>query len=528
MSAPDMNNKPAEDSDIIRRFFERDESALSDVNRKYGSYCSTIARNILGNEQSAEECVNDTLMRLWEEKEISPSRHAMQSKVDIDFACDFGLVLVLDRFEAKTYFIYYEADDKLLVFRNGDGFDFISNLGWGIYARKYESDGTRREFIITDEDRGAPVKVPKPDPDEFIDPSTFESEPDVFVPDNAEFYENGAFVSFLPTVSEEDAFGLDPIDLGASENYRIVYDSNKQLGNVPVEFNGHQALLGDFFDIDHNIVRLIELYYGVDGYSYENPEWGYYDPRTRGFTSLLKCTDNEEWNVIEITDDYLVFRDGYSGTYMLIERSSLSAGGEPNIIRIGEGLTSGKFEYVIGGDGMFYFNAFDADGSNWMYSYELASGRLSKMIPNAYPALYSGELYYVDNCITDAENKRVSNGAVLRSLDSKRAFRLSDLTLKTKKGIYKTRSLRIRGNDYTVLYNALTDENIFGVKGDSLYAESVSDSLITISGHVLVLFDMANNRLVTCSGKYYYNYYGIIDGRNVVYSLYYMYWMMPK
>ncbi|MDE7229532.1 MAG: sigma-70 family RNA polymerase sigma factor [Oscillospiraceae bacterium] len=61
-----INNKTAEDSDIIRRFFDRDESALSDVNRKYGSYCSTIARNILGNEQSAEECVNDTLMRLWE------------------------------------------------------------------------------------------------------------------------------------------------------------------------------------------------------------------------------------------------------------------------------------------------------------------------------------------------------------------------------------------------------------------------------------------------------------------------------
>lgn len=65
MSAPEMN-KTAEDSDIVRRFFERDESALSDVSRKYGSYCSTIARGVLGNEQAAEECVNDTLMRLWE------------------------------------------------------------------------------------------------------------------------------------------------------------------------------------------------------------------------------------------------------------------------------------------------------------------------------------------------------------------------------------------------------------------------------------------------------------------------------
>lgn len=61
-----------DDNEIIQRFFERDETALSAVNIKYGSYCSAIARNILGNEQSAEECVNDTLMRLWET--IPPDR----------------------------------------------------------------------------------------------------------------------------------------------------------------------------------------------------------------------------------------------------------------------------------------------------------------------------------------------------------------------------------------------------------------------------------------------------------------------
>lgn len=65
MNTPDLN-KTAEDSDIVRGLFDRDESALSEVSRKYKGYCSSIARNILGNEQAAEECVNDTLMRLWE------------------------------------------------------------------------------------------------------------------------------------------------------------------------------------------------------------------------------------------------------------------------------------------------------------------------------------------------------------------------------------------------------------------------------------------------------------------------------
>lgn len=61
-----------EDNKIIERFWERDESALSAVSEKYGKYCTAIARNIIGNEQSAEEIVQDTLLRLWET--IPPNR----------------------------------------------------------------------------------------------------------------------------------------------------------------------------------------------------------------------------------------------------------------------------------------------------------------------------------------------------------------------------------------------------------------------------------------------------------------------
>ncbi len=50
---------------IVCMFLQRDESALQEVSRKYGAYCLTIARNILGNYEDAEECVNDTYMRAW-------------------------------------------------------------------------------------------------------------------------------------------------------------------------------------------------------------------------------------------------------------------------------------------------------------------------------------------------------------------------------------------------------------------------------------------------------------------------------
>ena len=61
-----------EDSQIIELFWKRDEAALSAVSEKYGKYCNTIARNIIGNEQSVEEIVQDTLLKLWEA--IPPNR----------------------------------------------------------------------------------------------------------------------------------------------------------------------------------------------------------------------------------------------------------------------------------------------------------------------------------------------------------------------------------------------------------------------------------------------------------------------
>lgn len=59
------------DSEIIRLFNERSETALREVSRKYGVCCRRVAYNILNNSEEAEECVNDTYMRAWES--IPPS-----------------------------------------------------------------------------------------------------------------------------------------------------------------------------------------------------------------------------------------------------------------------------------------------------------------------------------------------------------------------------------------------------------------------------------------------------------------------
>ena len=52
------------DKQIIQLYFDRDQSAIAETDRKYGSYCYSIAANLLGREDS-EECVNDTYHAAW-------------------------------------------------------------------------------------------------------------------------------------------------------------------------------------------------------------------------------------------------------------------------------------------------------------------------------------------------------------------------------------------------------------------------------------------------------------------------------
>lgn len=54
-----------EDSRIIELYFQRSEEAITETAAKYGSYCFSIARNILADREDAEEAVNDTYLATW-------------------------------------------------------------------------------------------------------------------------------------------------------------------------------------------------------------------------------------------------------------------------------------------------------------------------------------------------------------------------------------------------------------------------------------------------------------------------------
>ena len=54
-----------DDSKIIALFFDRSEQAITELSNKYGKLCMYVADNILGNQQDAEECVNDAYLGAW-------------------------------------------------------------------------------------------------------------------------------------------------------------------------------------------------------------------------------------------------------------------------------------------------------------------------------------------------------------------------------------------------------------------------------------------------------------------------------
>jgi len=61
-----------EDNSIIELYFERNQSAIDETDKKYGKYCNTISYNILFDHFEADECVNDTYLRVW--NSIPPNR----------------------------------------------------------------------------------------------------------------------------------------------------------------------------------------------------------------------------------------------------------------------------------------------------------------------------------------------------------------------------------------------------------------------------------------------------------------------
>lgn len=54
-----------EDNQIVELYWQKNTDAIFETANKYGTYCFTVADNILHNFEDSEECVNDTWLHVW-------------------------------------------------------------------------------------------------------------------------------------------------------------------------------------------------------------------------------------------------------------------------------------------------------------------------------------------------------------------------------------------------------------------------------------------------------------------------------
>jgi RNA polymerase sigma-70 factor (ECF subfamily) len=83
------------DTTILELYESRNESAISETAKRYGSYCLSIAVNILQSREDSEEIVNDTYLKAW--NAIPPERPTK-------FASFLGVItknLSLNRYKAS-------------------------------------------------------------------------------------------------------------------------------------------------------------------------------------------------------------------------------------------------------------------------------------------------------------------------------------------------------------------------------------------------------------------------------------------
>lgn len=88
-----QQNAYLDDEQIIDLYFAREERAIAETDKKYGAYLHTVAYNVLTNEQDAEECLQDTYLRVW--NAVPPERPRVLSA----FLAKITRNLALHRYE---------------------------------------------------------------------------------------------------------------------------------------------------------------------------------------------------------------------------------------------------------------------------------------------------------------------------------------------------------------------------------------------------------------------------------------------
>ena len=100
-----------DDRKIVALFWQRDERAIMEFECEYKRLCLTIARESTGSPETAEECYNDTCLRLW--NAIPPEKPRSLKAYAIKIVRNLALSRYEKEHTAKRSAILVELDETL-------------------------------------------------------------------------------------------------------------------------------------------------------------------------------------------------------------------------------------------------------------------------------------------------------------------------------------------------------------------------------------------------------------------------------
>ena len=104
------------DETIVALYWERDEEAIHQTERKYGAYLAKVSYNILADLEDSKECVNDTYLAAWN------SMPPHKPSVLITYLAKITRQLSVDTFRKKNALKRYASEYALSLDELGDSF----------------------------------------------------------------------------------------------------------------------------------------------------------------------------------------------------------------------------------------------------------------------------------------------------------------------------------------------------------------------------------------------------------------------
>lgn len=137
------------DERIVEMFWERDENAIRETEKKYGNFCHYLAENYLSSREDREECINDTMLALW--NNIPPE------KPKSFFAYLSGIIrkISLERSRSNNAWkrggqVQFVSDEILMMLDDGSNLaaDYESKRAGDVLNKLLESSGEKERTIF--------------------------------------------------------------------------------------------------------------------------------------------------------------------------------------------------------------------------------------------------------------------------------------------------------------------------------------------------------------------------------------------